>query len=324
MKRKANTPQLAAIEIALSSEFVRFYFNQYGGFLISALASGEQKDFTYTLPLPEFLEGYDVTILALVDGGDSVVESNEQNNRANAFFMVVPPPCTQQTFYRDADGDGQGNNAVTRQACTAPIGFVSDNRDCDDTNNAIKAGAPEVCNGKDDDCNGLVDDGLVPPMQTCTVGVGACAKTGTQAETCQDTNGWSAFGTCSATPGTPQQGPCNDGIDNDCDGKIDQQDPDCALTPQCIQAKQSFTNTLKALNLAQQQYNKAVKEQKDIEAFHVQLSRKARVRNYKYVVAAQQRTQQAEQKKNQGLTVFNQLTTAQQATCTPRTEQLPN
>lgn len=44
--------------------------------------------------------------------------------------------------------------------------------DCDDTNGAIKPGAKEACDGKDNDCNGEVDDGddLCPPGSTCSNG----------------------------------------------------------------------------------------------------------------------------------------------------------
>lgn len=41
------------------------------------------------------------------------------------------------TWYQDADGDGFGNNAVTIQDCEQPIGYVSNNSDCDDTDEEI-------------------------------------------------------------------------------------------------------------------------------------------------------------------------------------------
>ena len=46
----------------------------------------------------------------------------------------------------DADGDGY-------PSC----------RDCDDANPAVHPGAPEICDGLDNDCNGAVDD--APPIQ---------------------------------------------------------------------------------------------------------------------------------------------------------------
>jgi len=70
---------------------------------------------------------------------------------------AVPNP--PQTFYRDADGDGFGNPHDTQTGCTAPAGYVEDNTDCDDSDPAVKPGAPEVCDGKDNNCSGTVDDG---------------------------------------------------------------------------------------------------------------------------------------------------------------------
>jgi len=61
-------------------------------------------------------------------------------------------------FYRDADGDGQGDSASTSQACAAPAGFVADGGDCNDNDPAVHSGAPEICNGIDDNCNGEVDE----------------------------------------------------------------------------------------------------------------------------------------------------------------------
>ena len=61
------------------------------------------------------------------------------------------------TFYADADGDGFGDAGTERIACVAPAGFVADATDCDDGDAGAHPGAGEVCNDRDDDCDGLVD-----------------------------------------------------------------------------------------------------------------------------------------------------------------------
>jgi hypothetical protein len=67
--------------------------------------------------------------------------------------------------------------------------------------------APEACDGVDNDCNGLVDDGL----GSTSCGAGACQVTvqncvGGTPQTC--------------TPGQPSAEIC-DGVDNDCNGAVD-------------------------------------------------------------------------------------------------------
>ncbi|GDX78559.1 hypothetical protein LBMAG42_03700 [Deltaproteobacteria bacterium] len=55
----------------------------------------------------------------------------------------------------DADGFGSGEAVIT---CEPPTGMVQSGGDCDDTDDAAFPGAPERCNGADDDCDGDADE----------------------------------------------------------------------------------------------------------------------------------------------------------------------
>ncbi|MCX7649733.1 MAG: MopE-related protein, partial [Flavobacteriales bacterium] len=65
------------------------------------------------------------------------------------------------TWYADADGDTYGNPTNFITSCTPPSGYVSNAGDCNDANPAVYSGATEVCNGVDDDCDNLVDEGVL-------------------------------------------------------------------------------------------------------------------------------------------------------------------
>jgi surface protein len=62
-------------------------------------------------------------------------------------------------FYVDADGDGYGNPLEPVCGPGGP-GFSLDNSDCNDADSTIHFGASETCNGMDDNCNGIADEGL--------------------------------------------------------------------------------------------------------------------------------------------------------------------
>lgn len=47
---------------------------------------------------------------------------------------------TLSTYYQDSDGDLYGNPSVSTEACSAPIGYVTDNTDCYDSNANAKPG----------------------------------------------------------------------------------------------------------------------------------------------------------------------------------------
>jgi hypothetical protein len=68
-------------------------------------------------------------------------------------------PSTLEAWYIDNDGDTYGSASQTVRACDAPAGFVDNTDDCADNSAARNPDAVEVCNGVDDDCDGLTDDG---------------------------------------------------------------------------------------------------------------------------------------------------------------------
>jgi len=94
---------------------------------------------------------------------------------------------------------------------------------------------PERCDGKDNDGDGEVDEDFPNLGDPCSVGLGQCHRDGILV-----CNAARTGTTCSASPGKAEpEGPgcaCGDGLDNDCDGLIDLDDPNCGgydLRVQC-------------------------------------------------------------------------------------------
>ncbi len=62
-------------------------------------------------------------------------------------------------WYADVDEDHHGDPDVVWVACDAPAGYIADDTDCDDGDDAVHPGAAEYCDGVDLDCDSLVDQG---------------------------------------------------------------------------------------------------------------------------------------------------------------------
>lgn len=132
-------------------------------------------------------------------------------------------------FYADADGDGFGNAGVMLTACTQPEGYVIDNTDCDDANVAIHPASSETCNNLDDDCNGQVDEGILLTFYADADGddfgdelitLSACSKPTGYVIDNTDCNDESS----DVYPGAVEI--CFNGIDENCNGQIDE---DCIV-----------------------------------------------------------------------------------------------
>lgn len=63
-------------------------------------------------------------------------------------------------YFRDLDGDGFGDPSQRIDVCINIPGYVTNNDDCNDNINAIHPGVLEICDGIDNNCNGLIDEGM--------------------------------------------------------------------------------------------------------------------------------------------------------------------
>ncbi|MBK7442831.1 MAG: FG-GAP repeat protein [Bacteroidetes bacterium] len=111
--------------------------------------------------------GRDVTFNSDLNGdgySDIAIGASSQTNpdfyEGAAYVYYSTPLCALDTFFRDNDFDSYGdiNNFIV--ACEVSEGYVSDNTDCNDLSNTINTMADELCNSLDDNCNGLIDDGI--------------------------------------------------------------------------------------------------------------------------------------------------------------------
>lgn len=66
--------------------------------------------------------------------------------------------------FTDVDLDGFGDPSAPTTACATSEGLVANDSDCDDTSADIAPGAPEHCDGIDEDCDSIADNDPVDPL----------------------------------------------------------------------------------------------------------------------------------------------------------------
>jgi Notch 1 len=143
----------------------------------------------------------------------------------------APTPTVESCNGKDDDCDGSIDENLTRPCsndCGTGTETCSFSDDSDTTNDWVNCTAPtpskEVCNGIDDDCNGIVDDNIVHEGLPCDHASG---------KTCQQGKTKCVGGkiTCvGATTGSKEICDCKD---NDCDGLVDEGDT-CPTGSTCI------------------------------------------------------------------------------------------
>jgi hypothetical protein len=131
-------------------------------------------------------------------------------------------------YYKDADGDGYGLVNDYKCLCQATGNYrTQSSGDCDDTNPQIKPGATEICNGKDDNCDGITDpensqncqsfyydydgDGFGTSSSKCLCSASGFYRASVSGD-CNDSN-------AQIYPNAPEI--CNS-LDDDCDGSVDE------------------------------------------------------------------------------------------------------
>lgn len=184
---------------------------------------------TVTTAACEVPPGY-VTIDGDCDDSDSeqypfaVEICNQEDDNCDG--TIDENPIDPPTWYYDIDGDGYGSTFITNNECTPPPGYISDSSDCDDTNSSIFPGATEYCNNLDNDCNGVIDDNAWD-AQTWYADIDRDDYGNASVILVQCTQPFDYIlvaGDCDdsrdeAYPGASEL--CN-GLDEDCDGTIDE------------------------------------------------------------------------------------------------------
>ena len=142
-------------------------------------------------------------------------------------------------WYADSDRDFFPNPALRQMGCTQPAGYIQGDEnlspsmsDCDDTDPTTNPSATEVCDGVDNDCDGLIDDadtdGLMDHHWTIDSdldGFGDATVGAVTVASCVPVQGYARLATdCDDNDASisPNAQEICDGIDQNCSGVVDE------------------------------------------------------------------------------------------------------
>ena len=147
---------------------------------------------------------------------------DEIDNNCNG---IIDEDLVFTDFVPDADGDGFGDAmGPVATDCIPPAGYVIDTTDCDDTDAWVHPSAIESCNGIDDNCSGIIDEGMAEYTYYEDTDSDGYGIAGSSVTACTEPPGYSDVDTdCDDTDGHTYPGAYEfcDGEDDDCNGLID-------------------------------------------------------------------------------------------------------
>jgi hypothetical protein len=158
-----------------------------------------------------------VKILVLPPLGAAPVDMDKDGYPAGFDCNDADPtihPGAKEICGDNIDQDCDGHDTPTAQCDADGDRYSPMMGDCDDHNPAISPAVLERCDGIDNNCNGLVDEGFGVGV-ACANGVGAC-----QVQSTTKCSASFVDVVCGGTPGLPKPETCN-GIDDDCNGRVD-------------------------------------------------------------------------------------------------------